>query len=184
MAETAAFSISLISVVSILVLGAMSKCLKELQFFPPPSRGRWQHWLFKLLFRGFVYPLAVLSILVFEFTSGPMAIARYAVGGALFVIGFGLAFTITFSMGWRNAFGERQGLKTDGWFARSRNPVYVVTWIGLAGWGLLVMDTSVSILLSLWALMYLLAPAVEEPWLEQQYGDDYRNYKAAVPRFF
>lgn len=183
MVEDIAFSISLFSVISIFVLSAMSMRWKNLQFFPPPSRGTWQHWLFKLLFRSFVYPLAVLSFLVVEFSSGPMAIGRYVIGSALLIIGFGLAFKITFSMGWRNAFGERHGLKTDGWFARSRNPVYVATWVGLVGWGLVTFDASVSILLSLWGLMYLLAPFVEEPWLEKQYGQEYRDYRTAVPRF-
>ncbi|WP_281019579.1 MULTISPECIES: methyltransferase [unclassified Minwuia] len=87
-------------------------------------------------------------------------------------------------MGWRNAFGEKQGLKTKGWFASSRNPVYVATWIGIAGWALISFQTSVAILLSAWALMYLLAPIVEEPWLEMQYGQEYRDYKSEVPRFF
>jgi protein-S-isoprenylcysteine O-methyltransferase Ste14 len=104
--------------------------------------------------------------------------------GTLFVlIGFGLATTITLQMGWRNAFGEKKGLRTSGAFAISRNPVYVVTWLGLLGWGLIVADLLVTILLTAWFLMYVLAPLLEEPWLEEQYGDEYVGYKSGVPRF-
>lgn len=184
MIEQIAFLVSLLSVISIFSLSAVSLKVEGFQFFPPPSKGSWQHRSFKLLFRGFVYPLIVLTILAFEFSTAPFPIARYVFGTGLLIIGFGLAFRITFSMGWRNAFGEKQGLKTKGWFASSRNPVYVATWIGIAGWALISFQTSVAILLSAWALMYLLAPLVEEPWLEMQYGQEYRNYKSEVPRFF
>jgi protein-S-isoprenylcysteine O-methyltransferase Ste14 len=86
-------------------------------------------------------------------------------------------------MGWRNAFGEKKGLVTDGWFAISRNPVYVATWAGLLGWGLVLGQSSVTGLLTLWALLYVLAPFLEERWLEQQYGDEFRRYKSSVARF-
>ncbi len=184
MIEQIAFLVSLLSVISIFALSAVSMKVEGFEFFPPPSKGSWQHRSFKLLFRGFVYPLIVLTILAFEFSTAPFPIARYVFGTGLLIIGFGLAFRITFSMGWRNANGEKQGLKTKGWFASSRNPVYVATWIGIAGWALISFQTSVAILLSAWALMYLLAPLVEEPWLEMQYGQEYRDYKSEVPRFF
>lgn len=86
-------------------------------------------------------------------------------------------------MGWRNAFGEKLGLRTTGWFSRSRNPIYLATWLGLIGWALLANAWMVTALLATWALFYAIAPMLEEPWLERQYGEDYRAYKAAVPRF-
>lgn len=184
MIEQIVFLVSLLSVTSIFALSAVSMKVEGFEFFPPPSKESWQHRSFKLLFRGFVYPLVVLTILAFEFSTAPFAIARYVFGAVLLIIGFGLAFRITFSMGWRNAFGEKHGLKTTGWFAGSRNPVYVATWIGIAGWALISFQTSVAILLSAWSLMYLLAPIVEEPWLEMQYGKEYKDYKSEVPRFF
>lgn len=140
--------------------------------------------MFMGLFRAYLYPLIVLSALELEILEGRSAIIQFAVGGALLLIGFGLAFRITLGMGWHNAFGEKRGLKTTGWFAWSRNPIYVVTWVGLIGWALIANSLFVSILLSAWALLYLLAPFVEEPWLEEQYGEEYVAYKAKTPRFF
>ena len=136
-----------------------------------------------LLFRGYLYPMIALTGVEFRLLEEQRALIQYSVGGLLLIIGFGLAFWITFQMGWRNAFGEKLGLRTTGWFAWSRNPIYVVTWIGLIGWGLIANSSFVSILLALWAGMYFLAPFVEEPWLEREYGEEYRSYKARTPRF-
>ena len=101
----------------------------------------------------------------------------------MFLGGFGIAVWITLQMGWRNAFGEKRGLVSDGWFRFSRNPVYVATWVGLSGWGLIANQLQVTILLLAWALLYVLAPFFEEPWLDTQYGAAYRAYKARTRRF-
>ncbi|MEQ3746397.1 MAG: methyltransferase [Henriciella sp.] len=105
-------------------------------------------------------------------------------GVIMIFVGFGAAFRITFLMGWRNAFGEPTGLRTEGWFQHSRNPVYVATWIGLIGWGLVIPDPFIRVLLAFWGLLYLLAPLFEEPWLEREYGQAYLAYKKSTPRFF
>jgi len=86
-------------------------------------------------------------------------------------------------MGWRNAFGEKLGLMTTGWFAWSRNPIYVFTWVGLIGWAMIANHGLVSLLLIAWALMYIIAPFFKEPWLEAEYGKTYCNYKQVVRRF-
>ena len=127
--------------------------------------------------------MIILTGLEFRFLQGKYGLIQYSIGGLLLIVGFCLAFWITLQMGWRNAFGEKLGLRTTGWFAWSRNPIYVVTCIGLIGWGLVANSILVSILLALWAVMYVLAPFVEEPWLEREYGQKYRDYKARTPRF-
>ena len=33
------------------------------------------------------------------------------------------------------------------------------------------------------ALVFVVAPLTEEPWLEEQYGEAYREYRKRVPRF-
>ena len=42
-----------------------------------------------------------------------------------------------------------------------------------------VASWSVISLLVLWALFYVIAPNLEEPWLEQQYGEAFTSYKPA-----
>lgn len=179
----ALFGVSLAAVLTIFLLAMLSNVTGRFEFWPPPASKSWQHRTFLLLFRLFLYPLLALTVLEFEFASDTLGLWRQFVGGLLLLVGFGLAFRITLQMGWRNAFGEKKGLVTDGWFAVSRNPVYVVTWIGLLGWGVVVGHASVTMLLALWAGLYMAAPFLEERWLEQKYGEEYRRYKSSVARF-
>ena len=37
---------------------------------------------------------------------------------------------------------------------------------------------------ALLSFVYVLAPITEESWLEQQYGQAYREYRRDIPRFF
>lgn len=181
--EWLAFGVSVAGAAAIFTLSALSAFRQEFQFFPPPDKHSWQHKTFLGLFRLYLYPLVALSALVVQPPSDSLGYARCAAGTLLVIIGFGLAFRITLQMGWRNAFGEKRGLMTTGWFSWSRNPIYVVTWIGLIGWGLIVPDVRTVALLVLWAGMYWIAPRFEEPWLEQEYGETYRAYKMRTPRF-
>ncbi len=177
------FVASLTGVVAIFFLSLLTAIDKSLQFFPPPNTESWQHGTFVWLFRLYLYPLIALSLFTIEQTADHRLIWQYSLGTLLVVAGFGLALWITFQMGWRSAFGEKSELRTDGWFQWSRNPIYVATWVGMIGWGLIANDGLISILLLLWAMMYLIAPFFEEPWLEKQYGDEYVAYKARTRRF-
>ncbi len=181
--EWALFGVSLSSIILIFVLAAVPAVRLDFQFFPPPSKQSWQHRTFLVLFRLFLYPLVALTFIAFEPVPRSAIMVHYGLGGILFVCGFGMAVWITLQMGWRNAFGEKRGLVTDGWFRFSRNPVYVATWIGLVGWGLIANQFPVTVLLLAWALLYLFAPFFEESWLEAQYGSAYRDYKARTRRF-
>ena len=106
------------------------------------------------------------------------------VGWPLAAAGFGAALYLTNFLGWKTAYSiHPEGLRTDGAFARSRNPIYIVTWVGMIGLGLAVMSLLTAILLALWALFYWLAPLLEEPWLEREYGNAYLIYKQKTPRF-
>jgi protein-S-isoprenylcysteine O-methyltransferase Ste14 len=107
----------------------------------------------------------------------------FAIGWVLLVSGFGLAFYITRKLGWRDAHGEAGTLKTTGWYGWSRNPIYVVTICGLVGLALVTHSLSVYPLVTIWALLYLLAPFLEEPWLERHFGQQYEDYAKQVPRF-
>ena len=178
------FLVSLISIGVIFTLSLISQLNGSFQFWPPPSKQSWQHRTFIVLFRGFLYPLILLTVLDFDALRGMRAFLQYVIGALSLVTGFGLAFWITRQMGWRNAFGEKLGLQTSGWFARSRNPIYVCTWLGLLGWALIANSILVSTHLILWALLYAFAPFFEEPWLEKEYGDEYLTYKTSTPRFF
>lgn len=130
------FGVSLLAASIVAVLCATSAPKRKFRFWPPPRGGSRQHISFGWLFRLFVYPLVVLTFIELEAVVGVRALVQYSVGALALIVGFGVAFLVTLQMGWRNAFGERRGLETTGWFSRSRNPVYVATWLGLVGWAL------------------------------------------------
>jgi protein-S-isoprenylcysteine O-methyltransferase Ste14 len=70
----------------------------------------------------FVAGLVVLSVMAFSATTSAW---RFVIGLALLIVGFGLAFRWTSFLGWKNAFGDAQGLKTEGIYRWSRHPIYV-----------------------------------------------------------
>jgi len=177
------FAITLTANISIITLSLISFLSKKYQFWPPPKTDSWQYRVFWTLFRIMFVGLVSLSALDFNSFLLNYIWIQYYVGLPLLVSGFGAAFYATYYLGWKNAHGDIDGLITTGWYSWSRNPIYVVSFIGMVGWGLLVNSLLVTILLILWAVIYLIAPFLEEPWLDLKYGSVYSEYKSQVPRF-
>lgn len=126
--------------------------------------------------------LLLLCIIDFNSLSAYLK-PNYFLGVPLIIMGFGLAIFYTFYLGWENAHGKRVELKTKGIYQWSRNPIYVLSIVGMLGVGIVTNSLFVDFILVLWALMYLIAPFCEEPWLEKQYGSAFTQYKSRVPRF-
>lgn len=181
--STVVFAVSLAAIMVIGIAGLASVVSGRWRFWPPPNRASPQYHLFWWAFRVYFVGLVTLSVIDFTPLGGGTLWWRLGLGLPLFVFGFGLAIYGTGQLGWRNARGAQDGLKTDGVYRWSRNPIYVVTIPGLLGLGLLVHSVQVYLLAALWAVLYIVAPFVEEPWLEERYGDAYREYRRSVPRF-
>ena len=177
------FSMSFVSILAIILLSIYSMMSEKFNFFPPEGNDTWQYKIFWLLFRLMFLGLIFLSITDFGALQYIDTTFRFVLGLPILVLGFSAAFYLSVILGWKNAHGEQQGLVTSGWYRWSRNPIYVVSIIGMFGWGLLVDSLFVYILLALWGMLYLLAPYAEEPWLSKKYGAEYLNYKSQVPRF-
>ena len=140
----------------------------------------WQSRVFRTLFRVFFVALIALSIVAFD-PSQPLW--RYLVGVFLLLVGFGFALRWTNFLGWGNAFGDSDRMKTEGVYRFSRNPIYMITLIGMVGWALLINSWMVTTLLGLWACLYIAAPLLEEPWMKQHYGDEFVAYMSRAPRY-
>lgn len=176
------FTLSLVAGSALLALSVATLRHPTIAFWPPPGIDTWQYRTFWWLFRVFILGTVLVCILDFG-AIGNQHVAQLIVGITLAITGIGLAFYVTYLLGWRDAHGEANGLTTGGWYGWSRNPIYVVSIVGILGLGLLVHSWLAYCLLLIWTAFYIAAPYLEEPWLEQHYGDSYREYQARVARF-
>lgn len=113
---------------------------------------------------------------------------RWAIGGLLMASGLALAIFAerTFHRIGTNAAPWKPALNlaASGPYAHTRNPMYLGLALFVAGLGIA--------LASVWVLAMLVPAALvlhfgvvrrEERYLERKFGDDYRAFKAAVPRY-
>ena len=176
--------IPVIAAIALVGLSLVALIKKAFLFWPPPAKASWQNQTFMTLFRIMVYGSITTSIWHVWRFGMDVSLARVWTAAFLIAIGFAGAFWATFGLGWKNAFGAKEGLRIEGAFSFSRNPIYVATWFGLAGWALLIPQTVIQVTLLCWAVMYLVAIFLEERWLRCQYGLTFESYCVKVRRFF
>ena len=70
-------------------------------------------------------------------------------------------------------------------YAYSRNPQYVADMAIILGMGR-ALGVEFGLCSSARSAFFILglAPFAEEPWLEENYGQQYRDYKTSVRRYF
>lgn len=114
--------------------------------------------------------------------------ARLTFGGPLMALGLGLAIVAerTFHRIGTNAAPWKPALSlaASGPYAHTRNPMYIGLALFVAGLGVAL--ASVWVLAMLVPAAFVLHYGVvkrEERYLERKFGDDYRAFKAAVPRY-
>lgn len=177
------FGLALGGALVIVAAGLVSAVAPEWRFWPPPAPDSMQYRLFWWPFRAYLAGLVGLAVLEVTPPVEGTWWWRIGFGIALCAAGFGVAVVATIQLGWANAHGAQDGLQTGGLYRWSRNPVYVATLVGLVGLALIVNSSRVSLLLGFWGVLYVLAPFAEEPWMEERYGDAYRDYRRSVHRF-
>ena len=75
-------------------------------------------------------------------------------------------------------------LVTDGVYRWTRNPLYVGMLAGLCGIAFIFsLDWLLLLIIPSWTIMHFAVVRREEQYLEQKFGDEYRRYKARVPRY-
>ena len=109
---------------------------------------------------------------------------RWSIGLTLIVVGNIVVWRGVMKIGFDATSGEVDILKTDGLYAWSRNPQYVADMAIILGWA--VLSASIwSISVAVLGIVVLgIAPIAEEPWLEENYGQQYRDYRNRVRRYF
>lgn len=120
--------------------------------------------------------------------NGMPLLFRAALGGILFI--FGLSVMIggrgTFMRAGTNVNPRQPSLKIvrDGIYSHLRNPMYFGGMIGLLGIILAFGLEWTFVLLIIGSLVLHFGVVLrEERYLERKFGEDYRRYKASVPRY-
>ncbi len=155
-----------------------------LHFWPPPRLWSWQFFAAWLL-AGYV-GLVFLLLGVLDLNSGflPGIWLRLPFVLALFLCAWIIGAWTATVFGLRHTLGLGTRLVTGGPYRYTRNPQYICDSLQILGYMLLTNSWMVWIIGALGVLLNVMAPRVEEPWLEERFGDEYRAYKRRVPRFF
>ena len=140
-------------------------------------------------YRNYLFPLALPLVLIpgpriFEssLTAALIGLLIGLIGQSIRVATIGLVYIIR---GGRNRRVYAEDLITDGIYAHSRNPMYVgnvsiITAVAITSnsWG------CVAVVVPMFGFFYLAITRAEESYLSNKFGPGYREYVAAVPRFF
>ena len=148
----------------------------------PINDSTWRWWFnwsgLSVVFTGFPL-LAYRDWDSFSFTSTPIKI-----GGALIsVLSMAFSLSALFTLGWKESSGREGELRTDGIYEYTRNPQSVGFITFITGTILTVNSRKLAIHGFLAALVYILFPFAEEPWLREHYGEEYEEYCEQTPRF-
>ncbi|WP_299649956.1 isoprenylcysteine carboxylmethyltransferase family protein [uncultured Tateyamaria sp.] len=112
----------------------------------------------------------------------PAAI-RYSLGGTLIVLGNLGVWSEVLKFGVDQTGGAPGNLRTSGLYRYSRNPQYVSDMMIVLGWTLMSASPNALLIASASIVVLAAAPFAEEPWLVDQYGEEYQTYRLTVGRF-
>ena len=180
--STMLFGIAVVILLGAIAGAAWSAAVPERRLWPPPGRSSWPY---RLNWAGFwvVSGINVLLLLMYWNSWVFQSPLRFFVGVPLVVLGGLLALWGTVAAGWRNTSGLKDGFVTSGPYRFTRNPQYVGDIAFFVGVSVVANSLLLWITHLLLVLVFVVAPFAEEPWLEEQYGDAYREYRKRVRRF-
>ena len=130
---------------------------------------------------GIIAPLA-LGLLDFESLNQNNWVG-YVVGSIAIIINIGLNIWGIKTLSIHQSLGLKGKLITQGLYRYSCNPQYLGVIVMNIGVVLLTFSIMALIAEIIITITFLILPFSEEPWLKQQYGEAYLQYKEKVPRF-
>lgn len=165
-----------------LIVGYIFSALRSNRRVWPIGDSSWRWWFnwsaLSVVFAGFPV-LAYLDRDSFIFTSRRSKL----IGSSIAALGMGFALSALFELGWMESSGREGELRTDGIYQYTRNPQSVgfITFIV----GAIIATNSRKLLVHgvLTIVVYALFPFAEEPWLREQYEEEYEEYCERTPRF-
>ena len=108
---------------------------------------------------------------------------RFGVGIPLIVAGNVIVWSEVAQFGIAQTGGAKGSLRTGGMYRYSRNPQYVADIAMIVGWIVLCSSSGAALVGFAGIAVLIAAPFAEEPWLNEQYGAAFEEYKTRVRRF-
>lgn len=176
------FAIAVIILMALLAGTIWSAAVPDRRIWPPPDRHSWQYSVYWASFYA-VVGINVLLLLVCWNSWVFQSPLRFVLGIPLVLLGGGLAFWGIVTVGLKNSWGLKDGFVPSGPYRFTRNPQYLGDIVLLVGVCLIANSLFLWFTHLLIALLFLVAPLTEEKWLEEQYGETYREYRKRVRRF-
>ena len=108
---------------------------------------------------------------------------RFGVGVPLIAAGNVVVWSEAAQFGIAQTGGAKGSLRTSGMYRYSRNPQYVADIAMIVGWIILCASAGAALVGLAGIIVLIAAPFAEEPWLKEQYGSGFEDYRATVRRF-
>jgi len=174
----------LIIIASILLVGGLIFTIVKPKYriWPPPNKKSWKFWITWILSTISFSGTIVLSII--DWNSFILVHwIRYPIGLTSIAVGFIIVIWGVKTLSIHSTLGLKGKLITEGPYRYSRNPQYLADIILFVG--LIILTNSLLTLITaiLGILWNLLTPFAEEPWLREQYKEEYEVYCKNVRRF-
>ena len=151
------------------------------RIYPMTTRTRWVSGMWALFYFVFASNFALA---VFDWnTWHVVGWSRFVLGLPLIALGAGGLTWGILTLGATNTTGVKVDFVRSGPYRFSLNPQYVSDMALFLGVAVIANSELATVSHLLTVLIFVVAPLAEEPWLEVQYGDDYRRYRAEVSRF-
>lgn len=172
-----------VSLLLLLLAGALWSIWKPAhRIWPPPGRHSWQYTLTWLCFIIILMLNAYLFIADWE-SWNFHGMRRIILGVPIALVGVLLASWGLTTLGAKNTSGLPGRFVAAGPYAFTRNPQYLGDNMLFLGLSFIANSELLWIAHALLILVFLITPWTEEPWLEEQYGQEYVDYKQSTPRF-
>lgn len=183
MSKSEVFLVSMVLHYAYLGIVLWSVVFPAKRIWPPLERWTWKYLVSWGLFLGALG--ADVVIMVSDKSSLlPIGEERYYLGVPLAFVGLLFLVWGAFTLGITKSLGVAGEFVATGPYRFTRNPQYLGDILLFLG--MMVISNSFLVVtgLALLILALLLMPLAEEPWLEEMYGEAYREYKMTTPRFF
>ena len=161
---------------------ALSLLHQKRRVWPPPKKWSWQFWYIHFSTESSMLGFFALGFIDWNtfflkhwlrFVFSPFLI----IVGVIFFVWALLTLTVKTSL------GSKGKLVTEGPYRYVRNPQYLGTVLFISGTVLLFNSLYQFITGTIGIIWFLLAAFAEEPWLRDQFKEEYAAYCKEVPRF-